>query len=462
MRFSDIILLALNNLRRNTMRTILTTLGVAVGIGSLAAMMSFGQGISGSVAQSIESNDIFTGMTISSREIVTYTSGSKRDIFAGDKRVTPLDDSALNCMKAWQEVAIVFPEVLKPATINLAGRSTTTNLKAVPVEMANFSPFDKISHGRFFSKVDEPKVLISKSLLEQMRIFIEGDNINPELIDGAVVLPEDSIIGAELEIVTKVFDPDKIRLVSTKGSDLPIKNEYSSLKIVGIVENSSFAAGMFSGGVFLPSGAIDFIPCIDIRNIYDIIDGVDGKYGKYNTVHLRVNDHKELKVVKNRLEDMGFKVFSIGDKLDDIEKLFFMLDTILAAIGTIAMLVSALGIVNTLMMSIYERRKEIGIMKSLGGTQIQIRLIFYCEAMIIGLLGGIFGVLGGILASQAASKVANSQVGGLIGCDIEYFEFSWALVLLAVGFSVVVSLAASVYPANKASRIDPLDALRRE
>jgi putative ABC transport system permease protein len=212
----------------------------------------------------------------------------------------------------------------------------------------------------------------------------------------------------------------------------------------------------------MPSQAIDYVPCIDLRSVYYIMDGKADNTSKYGSVHIRVKEHHHLKAVKFRLEEMGFQVFSVGDKLDDIENIFLMLDSIFAAVGVIALLVSVLGIVNTLIMAIYERRKEIGIMKSLGATQWQIKLIFYVEAALIGLLGGVCGVVGGKLASQAASSFANTQIGKIIGCNLEFFDFSWTLALVAVLFSVVISVAASIYPANRAAGIDPLDALRRE
>ena len=199
-----------------------------------------------------------------------------------------------------------------------------------------------------------------------------------------------------------------------------------------------------------------------MRNVYDIINDQQGKYGKYTSVHVRVKEFSQLKTVKQRIEEKGFNVFSIGDKLEDFEKIFFLLDTVLAVIGTIALLISIFGIVNTLIMAIYERRKEIGIMKSLGATSRQIKFIFYFEAAIIGLIGGIVGVSGGKLLSQFSSRVANSQLGNFIDSNIEYFSYSWKIVFLSILFSVAICIIASIYPADKASKIDPLNALRRE
>jgi len=464
MNLNDILLLALNNLRRNTMRTILTILGVAVGIGALSSMFSFGKGISENVATSLETNDLFTGLTISARDIDIHGVGNREStINTLGRSVVPLNDSTIQEVESWPEVALVFPEIVKHASVSFRGSTQMVKLMAIPMEMGVFAPFSTITRGRFFESNFETSVVISKSLLAQMNIRIKDDNSNFAISDNMVEVPLDSILGQDLDIVTKVFDPDKILAsVGHRSGSLPVMDKTTKMRIVGVVENNSFTAGMFAGGVFIPAESIDDIPSIDFQDLYDLMDGTTGKFGKYNTAHIRVSDHKHLKPVKIRLEKMGFQVFSIGDKLDDIERLFMILDSILAAIGTVALLVAVLGIVNTLIMAIYERRKEIGIMKSLGATQHQIRMIFYFEAAIIGLIGGIFGILGGTLASKAASSVANSQIGKILDCSIDYFDYSWLMMLCAVALSVLISVLASIYPASRAAKIDPLDALRRE
>ncbi len=465
MKASDIAILAFYNLRRNTMRTILTSLGVAVGIGSLAAMISFAQGITENISLSMENNDIFTGLTATSRAIDPDDPGSSRgtNILSQNKEEVPLNDSVISGIGEWNEVAIAFPIVSKPATIQLAGRSVKASLKAVPMEMGGYPPFINITRGRFFKSADEPRVIVSRQMLQQMKILIEGESDNVGLGGDVLVLPLDSVIGKELTVVTRVFDVSKFSTANPRKNELPLSNEYTSLRIAGIIDNGAFSSGVFnSSDVFIPSKAIDYVPCIDLRSIYDIMDGKIDSKNKYGSVHVRVKEHRNLKTVKFWLEEMGLQVFSVGDKLDDIENLFLMLDSIFAAVGVIALVVSVLGIVNTLIMAIYERRKEIGIMKSLGGTQFQIKLIFYVEAAFIGFVGGVCGVAGAKLASQAASSFANTQIGKIIGCNLEFFDFSWTLALAAILFSVVVSVLASVYPANRAASIDPLDALRRE
>jgi len=139
-----------------------------------------------------------------------------------------------------------------------------------------------------------------------------------------------------------------------------------------------------------------------------------------------------------------------------------LIDMLLAAIGIIAITVSVFGIINTMTMAIYERRKEIGIMKAIGATQGQIKFIFYIESGITGAIGGIIGALAGYWAAKSASSLVRNQLSDIIGNQTDFFVFSWQLALMAVAIAAAATIAASVFPAHKAAKIDPLTALRRE
>ena len=463
MTISDILSISFNNLRRNIFRSILTILGVAVGVGALSTMISLGRGVSMNIAKQMGTNDLFTGMTVSGRDLDMDYVNSRRSILTPkDENIVPLTDSTIADLKRMPEVAMVFPEIIKPASIQFRGKKINTNLKAVPCEMGVFHPFDNIKIGTFYKTDSDPCVIISKNVLHQLGFALPNEDLEHISEHSLTVIPVDSVIGQDLDVITTVFDPEKIDLLTSTSKQLPIKNEVTNLKIKGIVETNSFSSGMFSGGIFLPPLTCEWVPSIDLNYVYNLMNDTQDKYGKYASIHVRVKDHSLLKKAKFDIEDKGFHVFSIGDKLDDLERLFYILDSALAAIGIIALLISVFGIVNTLIMAIYERRKEIGIMKSLGATQWQIKQIFYYEAASIGTIGGIVGVIGGKIISEIASNIANHHLGTFIDSNIEYFSYSLSIVGISIVFSIIVSIIASIYPANKASKIDPLDALRRE
>jgi putative ABC transport system permease protein len=138
------------------------------------------------------------------------------------------------------------------------------------------------------------------------------------------------------------------------------------------------------------------------------------------------------------------------------------MDAVLGAVGTIALIVAALGIINTMVMSILERRREIGVMKAIGGSENDIKMIFIVEAGTIGFVGAVLGLLLGWVVTRIANFVANSYLLPEEAPLINLFHFPAWLVAGAVAFSVVVSLAAGLYPAVRAARVDPVTALRHD
>ncbi|MBP5368854.1 MAG: ABC transporter permease [Bacteroidales bacterium] len=457
MKPADIISLAVNNMTQNKFRTAVTILGVAIGIGSLSSMVAIGQGISENISNTLISNDVFTGMTVSSRDADYSNYGSLGNAFY-DETIVPLNDSAVAEIEKIPQVTVVFPETIKYAEIVFGEHKTKSNIKSVPALMGNFKPFDNMAYGTFYTKDNENSIVLSKAALYKLGIKIEGD-IDFGKTSNGEVLPADSIIGHKLNIVTKVFDPSKMDM---NTPDIPVKNDTTALTIVGITENNPLTAGMLSGGIFLPSLTCEKIPSVDIKLIYEIYNGIDSDLTQYNSVYVKVYNFKELKSVKNKIENMGFVVFSVGDKLEDIEKVFMLIDMLLAAIGIIAITVSVFGIINTMTMAIYERRKEIGIMKAIGATQLQIKLIFYIESGITGAIGGLLGAFAGYWVAKSASEAVRSQLSNIINTRSDLFVFSWQLAVAAVAIAAAATIAAAIYPAFKAARIDPLEALRRE
>lgn len=457
MKIADILSLAVSNMTQNKFRTAVTIIGVAIGIGSLSSMVSIGQGISTNISNTLVSNDVFTGMTVSRRD-ADYSNYGELGNSIYDEKIVPLNDSAVMEIEKIPQVTVVFPETIKYAEIVFGNRKMKSNVKSVPALMGSFKPFDNMPYGKFYTKDNENSIVLSKSALFKLGIKIEGDGDFGKTSNG-ITLPADSIINHDIKIVTKVFDPSKM---DKNTPDIPVRNDTSTFTIVGITDNNPLTAGMLSGGVFLPSLTCDRLPSVDVKLIYDISRGIDSDLFQYNSVYVKVYNFKELKTVKNKIEDMGFVVFAVGDKLEDIEKIFILIDMLLAAIGIIAIAVSVFGIINTMTMAIYERRKEIGIMKAIGATHWQIKLIFYIESGITGAIGGIIGAVAGYWVAKSASITVRNQLAHIINTQSDFFVFSWQLAGAAVAIATAATIAAAIYPAIKAARIDPLEALRRE
>jgi len=159
---------------------------------------------------------------------------------------------------------------------------------------------------------------------------------------------------------------------------------------------------------------------------------------------------------------MGFSTFSLLDATRNLRLFFTIFDLLLAIFGSLALAVATLGIVNTLVMAILERRREIGIFKALGAADLDVKQLFFVEAGVMGLLGGIFGVSMGWLIGRAVTWGTNLYLQRQNLPPAHVFSVPWWLVLGGIAFAVVVSLAAGLYPATRAARLNPVEALRYE
>jgi putative ABC transport system permease protein len=159
---------------------------------------------------------------------------------------------------------------------------------------------------------------------------------------------------------------------------------------------------------------------------------------------------------------MGFSTFSLLDATRNLRIFFAVFDLLLAIFGSLALAVATLGIVNTLVMAILERRREIGILKALGAADRDVKQLFFVEAGVMGLLGGFLGVGFGWLIGQAVTFGTNVYLKQQNLPPAHVFSVPWWLVLGAIGFGVIVSLAAGLYPASRAARLNPVEALRYE
>jgi putative ABC transport system permease protein len=184
--------------------------------------------------------------------------------------------------------------------------------------------------------------------------------------------------------------------------------------------------------------------------------------GNYSMITIKVRSPSDILPVKKELESRGFRTFAWIDQLQEMRIGFLIMDVFLIAVGMIGVTVASLGIVNTMVMSILERYREIGIMKAVGATDGDVQRVFLFEAGMIGLLGGLFGLVLGWVVSMVINEVVNAVMASHAAPRMEYFCFPWWLCLGAIAFSILVSLIAGVYPTLRAARVDPVIALRHD
>jgi putative ABC transport system permease protein len=182
----------------------------------------------------------------------------------------------------------------------------------------------------------------------------------------------------------------------------------------------------------------------------------------YSSVSVRVKNPSQVQTVEDAIKKMGFNTFSILDASRSIQQFFKVLDVFLGIFGSLALAVAFIGIVNTLVMAILERRREIGIMKAIGASDGDVKKLFFAEAGAMGILGGIVGVALGWAIGQLINLGTNVYLKRQSFPPEHFWSVPWWLVAFALVFSFLVSLAAGLYPAGRAARLDPVQALRYE
>lgn len=474
MNLPDMILLAMANLRRTKLRTFLTTLGVVIGIGALTSMVSFGTGMQKNITDAFEANDLFTRITVTPRQINLddMAAGNVSEMAAAmNQETTPLNDSLLEIIKQLPHVKIAFPDLAFPARIRLMNDSANTRVQAIPSEMKVFRPFDDLLAGEFFEHDSVKKMIIRKEYLQKLKIkLIEGDEpvvlSKEDSLKGFKLIHPDSLIGKPLKMITVSMNASNIPgmvlgMISNNGR-MPFDETITGLEIAGITRQSeTIGDNAYNGGVLIPIGLAKKIPKLNFSSVWDLLDKKNTGE-TYSSIQVRVDDIQKTGEVADQLRALNVGVFSIIDQLEEIKRVFIILNSLLSAIGIIALIVAGLGIINTMVMSILERQREIGIMKAIGGSESEIRMIFFVEVSLIGFTGALFGLALGWVVTKIANLVVNTQILPPDMEPVNLFYFPAWLIVGAVLFSLLISLAAGLYPASRAARIDPVRALRHD
>ncbi len=250
-----------------------------------------------------------------------------------------------------------------------------------------------------------------------------------------------SVLG--LDVSEAVGEEISVSFVATNdvlGSDADqLSSTRENYEIIGVVTDDSVP--------------FFYVPFIDLRGL-----GIN----QYSQVKVVADDQNALADIRNRIEGLGYQTNSVTDTVAQIDELFSTARTVLAVLGLVALTVAALGMFNTLTVSLLERTREVGLMKTMGMRSSEVRDLFLTESMIMGVFGGLFGILlgwlGGELLSVALSIYAAGQGQGFI--DVAYIPPIFMITVFSL--SLAVGILTGLYPALRATRISPLDALRYE
>ena len=234
------------------------------------------------------------------------------------------------------------------------------------------------------------------------------------------------------------------------------------LKIVGISDlDPDSMRGAARARVFLPLKLAEDLHVMQPSDVRDSMRGFN-KQPSYSTISVRIRNPKQVETVEQAIKKLGFNTFSILDATRSLRQFFAVLDLFLGIFGSLALAVASIGIVNTLVMAILERRREIGIMKAIGASDSDVKKLFFAEAGAMGVLGGIVGVALGWTIGHLINLGTNIYLKRQTLPPESFWSVPWWLVGAAIVFAFIVSLVSGLYPAARAARLDPVQALRYE
>jgi len=398
MRLTDLGKLSTRMFKARTSRTLLTILGMGVGIGAILFLVSMGYGLQKVLLETITTSDSLLSL----------------DVAGNQSKGLVLSEMEILNIKKVEGVAEVSPawEVKSQVKFN----DLTSDSKAVVIE-PNFLKLDgtKIAVGKGLDDNEPNGVVISSAFA---KIF----NQTPQEIEGK-------------EIAISLF---KESGASDKEKKEVEKIEVEQkLKIIGIVEEED---------------VITYLNKKIIENKVTIEN--------YSRLKVKCKNSDYLNQVREALEKEGYVVSSLSDTVDQANKVFRIIQIVLAFFGVIALIVSAIGMFNTMTVALLERTEEIGIMKSIGASDVDIMMMFIAESTIMGFFGGLTGIGLGIITGKIFNLGVNFLASHFGGQSISLFYYpAWFLIFI-LGFATFVGLLTGIIPARRASSIDPLDALR--
>jgi putative ABC transport system permease protein len=463
MKPGDLGELAVRNLREAVLRNSLTTLGVAVGVASLVAMLSLGVGLQELASKRLANSGLFDTVLVTSRRNLRDFGHPPAKDSTPVQQLRALDDDARHEMERLPNVVEVYPQIRFPTEVRYAGNPFQTVVAGIPPSARGNGAFDGVQ-GAFFSGPGADEAILqiefAKELSDQPSTLI-GKELVVRYVERQPLPPRSG--SADLGKADNAAQSGATNSEDAQGEGFSIVPREKILHIVGIIETEPAAGfgGFGSGRLFIP---LDVALALRAAQVNDLREAVRSSTGKttYASLTVRATKPSQVGAIEDAIKSMGFATFSLLDATRNLRLFFTVFDLLLGIFGSLALAVATLGIINTLVMAILERRREIGILKALGAADRDVKQLFFVEAGVMGSLGGISGVGMGWLIGRGVTWGTNLYLQRQSLPPAHVFSVPWWLVLGAIAFAIIVSLAAGLYPATRAARLNPVEALRYE
>ena len=449
MKLKNSIKTAFRNLRRRKMRTFLTSFAVSIGAMLIILMVSIGVGTQKIIEDKLKANIAANVINVNPHNkeadssILETTKDGEKSSEKSKSKPNILDKNALEKIKAIKEVEDIsaykyigsiekkfMDKDIKDTAIlayDLDYPIFTDNVIETVEIKENKKDLKPIIYGRMLKKEDKNSILVGKKLLD--KIGIED---------------AESVIGKEMTLTAKLpnisgmpsIEPlvKNFKIVGVVGADFP-----NSDQIISSIDNTKDLLG------------------------YKSLNKNDYEETGLDKVEVTLKSISDVSAVSDEITKMGYETMSIESMMKGVKSTFTMIKAVLAVIGVIIIFVASIGVINTMTMAIYERTRSIGIMKALGCSRSNIRRLFIMESAAIGFIGGLIGLVFSLINTQIIKVVLDNVLKSKGISDVpNIFSTPIWLILGTIGFAILISVIAGLYPANKASKLDPIESLRYE
>jgi len=401
--FRDHVKLAIKNLRHRLSRSLLTLLGIAIGIMAIISLMGLGEGMQQAITGELSSlSDV----------IIVSTGGGVFSAFTGGSTGEYFTQRDIADVERVQGVKEVSTQLSGTGVAEYNGKSTIVSLTGMDIEVMQLQYESQgLEDGEFLNEGDQNKIMVGHS--------IAHDTFDADISVGGRIK-----INGEKFFVTGIFS--KQGMGSTSSDSIVLLSSRDFKKLTGQS---------------------------NVSIIYLRVDNVNDAESIAMTIENTIN------------ENHGRKDFATATTmtsiLETVQTITGILQLVLVGIASIALVVASIGIMNTMLTSVMERTREIGIMKAIGATNRDIMSIFIIEGMLVSSIGGIIGIILGFFGSQGLTLILNNFM--MMGGSSNLVAIvSITSVFLAVTVSLLVGVLSSLYPAWKAARMSPIEAVRYE
>jgi len=449
MKISDLMKMGLRNLGRRKARTALTVVGIVIGTISIVVMISIGIGMNQSFRENLMQYGSFTVINMEKNQVSFDEKGNYSE------KKQKLNDKLIAKLRQIPHVKTVSPVIGLSVKLKTGNYETESRINVMDADSFEDLEFPKLKNNKNYERSNSRSKIKIWGGPEAFQGF---SNPNAATYQPKKVNPEKD------RIVMMVYDEETLPRDDKGNLKIQLKEYATDIAIFDNVAYNEYSYNLYMDKGQFMNIYKDYVKQLPI----DKRKKAEKRLKEYDGIKINADSVENVRDIQDAINEMGFKSSSMSDYTKQIESFSKTIQMVLGGVGAISMLVAAISIANTMIMSIYERTKEIGVMKVLGCHIGDIKKLFLFEAAMMGLIGGVIG----ITCSYVGSYLLNT-FGGALGSALNMFGGEgesvsklsviplW-LPFVASGFAIIIGIVSGYYPASRATKISAIEAMKNE